>query len=206
MKLAGAETTLLLHGRNEQALARTCKMCEESNADAVPLRYDLSDQGQIGAMLDQVGAEPLDALVNNAGIALVKPFDAITTEEWQKLIAVNVTAPFLLTQKAAAQMRAGASIVNILSIAARTGFPGWSGYCMSKFALEGFSQSLREELRPRGVRVINVYPAATKTDIWDAVEGQWPRDKMLLPAVIGDAVAYALSRPAGVVVEKHRPP
>jgi NAD(P)-dependent dehydrogenase (short-subunit alcohol dehydrogenase family) len=200
-KLAGAETTLLLHGRNEQALARTCKMCEENNADAVSLRYDLSDRAQIDTMIDAIGAEPLDALINNAGIASVKPFDAITAAEWEKLFAVNVTAPFVLSQKLGAGMRAGSSIVNILSIAAKTGFPGWSGYCMSKFALEGFSQSLREELRPRGIRVINVYPAATNTDIWDAVEGHWPRDKMLLPAEIGDAVVYALSRPAGVVVE-----
>jgi NAD(P)-dependent dehydrogenase (short-subunit alcohol dehydrogenase family) len=200
-KLAAADTTLLLHGRDEQALARTCKICEENNADAVPLRYDLSELAQISAMLDEIGSERIDGLINNAGIALVKPFDSITTAEWDKVIAVNVTAPFLLTQKLTAQMGAGASIVNILSLAAKNGFPGWSGYCATKFALEGLSQSIREELRPRGIRVINVYPAATNTDIWDAVEGNWPRDKMLLPAEIGDAVAYALSRPAGVVIE-----
>lgn len=72
---------------------------------------------------------------------------------------------------------------------------------MTKFALEGFSQCVREEVRPRGIRVLNIYPAATNTEIWDAVQGEWPRDKMLLPEEIGDAVAYALSRPAGVAVE-----
>lgn len=200
-KLASADTRLLLHGRNAQALGTTCKICEQLNADTIPLRYDLSDQAQINAMVEVIGAEPLDGLINNAGIALVKPFDSITLQEWEKLLAVNVTAPFRLSQKLSNQMPAGSSIVNILSIAAKTGFPGWSGYCTTKFGLEGFSQSLREELRPRGIRVINVYPAATNTDIWDAVEGNWPRDKMMLPAEIGDAVAYALSRPAGVVVE-----
>ena len=50
---------------------------------------------------------------------------------------------------------------------------------MSKFALEGFSQCVREELRDRKIRVINVYPAATATDIWDQIEGKWPRKKMM---------------------------
>ena len=72
---------------------------------------------------------------------------------------------------------------------------------MSKFALEGFSQSVREELRPRGIRVLNIYPAATNTDIWNAVEGEWPREKMLSAEEIGEAVAFALSRPAQVAVE-----
>jgi NAD(P)-dependent dehydrogenase (short-subunit alcohol dehydrogenase family) len=98
-------------------------------------------------------------------------------------------------------MVSGSSIINILSVAAKTGFPGWSCYSMSKFALEGFSQSVREELRPRGIRVLNIYPAATNTEIWNAVQGEWPREKMLLPEEIAEAVAYALSRPAGVAVE-----
>ena len=72
---------------------------------------------------------------------------------------------------------------------------------MSKFALEGFSQSIREEVRSRGIRVLNVYPAATNTEIWQGVEGEWPREKMLLPEEIADAIAYALSRPAHVAVE-----
>lgn len=200
-RLASRDTTLLLHGRDEHALATTCKLCEQLNADTISLRYDLSDQVQINAMLEQTGAEPIDALINNAGIALVKPFDRITVQEWEKSIAINVTAPFMLIQNLSRHMISGSSIVNVLSIAAKTGFPGWSGYSMTKFALEGFSQSVREELRPRGIRVINVYPAATNTEIWNGVEGNWPKDKMLLPADIADAIAYALLRPSGVVVE-----
>ena len=72
---------------------------------------------------------------------------------------------------------------------------------MSKFALEGFSQSVREELRDRRIRVINVYPAATNTDIWDSVAGDWPREKMMAPDEVAGAVAYALSRPDGIALE-----
>ncbi len=72
---------------------------------------------------------------------------------------------------------------------------------MSKFALEGFSQSIREELRPRGIRVINIYPGATATEIWNNADGDWPTEKMMSPLEIAEAVNYALSRPPSVAVE-----
>jgi NAD(P)-dependent dehydrogenase (short-subunit alcohol dehydrogenase family) len=200
-KLAAANCVLLLHGRNREALAQTCRLVEAKGAKAVPLIYDLRRAARVEKMIAAVGAEPLDGLIHNAGVALVKPLQDITLAEWDTLFAVNVTAPFLLTQHLVPTMREGSSIVNILSIAAKTGFPGWSCYCMTKFALEGFSQCIREEVRGRGIRVLNIYPAATNTEIWNEVEGNWPREKMLLPEEIGDAVAYALSRPPGVAVE-----
>jgi NAD(P)-dependent dehydrogenase (short-subunit alcohol dehydrogenase family) len=200
-KLAAPDRLLLLHGRNREALAKTCRLVESKGGQATALSYDLRRASRVEKMIEAIGPEPLDALINNAGIALVKPFQEITLPEWDTLFAVNVTAPFLLTQRLVPGMEAGASIVNILSIAAKNGFPGWSCYCMTKFALEGFSQCVREEVRGRGIRVLNIYPAATNTEIWNAVQGDWPREKMLLPEEIGDAVAYALSRPPGVVVE-----
>ena len=200
-KLAAAGQTLLLHGRDRDALAKTCSLAETKSAKAIPLCYDLRRAESIDRMAEEIGSEPIDALINNAGIALVKPLDQLTLEEWETIFAINVTAPFLLTQRLLPKMPSGSSIVNILSIAAKTGFPNWSAYCMSKFALEGFSQAVREEVRPRGIRVLNVYPAATDTEIWNPVEGEWPREKMLRPDEIGDAVAYALSRPADVAVE-----
>lgn len=199
--LAGEGTTLLIHGRDVAALAETCRAVETKGAVAITLTYDLSETDAVVRMLEQIGPEPLDVLVHNAGIAVVKPYDQVSLEEWVDTLTINVTAPFILTQRLAPQMRAGAAIVNILSIAAKTGFPGWSSYSMSKFALEGFSQSLREELRPRGIRVLNIYPAATSTDIWNNVEGDWPRDKMMSAQEVADAVSYALSRPADVAVE-----
>jgi NAD(P)-dependent dehydrogenase (short-subunit alcohol dehydrogenase family) len=200
-KLAAPDNMLLLHGRNREALGKTCQLVKARSGKAIPLAFDLRRAARVEKMLDAVGPAPLDALIHNAGVALVKPLEQISLAEWDTLFAVNVTAPFLLTQRLVPQMPAGSSIVNILSIAAKTGFPGWSCYCMTKFALEGFSQCVREEVRSRGIRVLNIYPAATNTEIWNSVQGDWPREKMLLPEEIGDAVAYALSRPPGVVVE-----
>jgi len=200
-KLAAPDVTLLLHGRDTGALAETRKLVESRCAGVVPLVYDLAAASKITDLVSEVGTDPLDLLVNNAGIAVVKPFQEITPAEWEHTLAVNVTAPFLLMQRFVSQMLPGSSVVNILSIAARTGFPNWSGYCMSKFALEGFSQAVREELRARTIRLINIYPAATATEIWNPIPGEWPRDKMISATEVAEAVAYAIARPGNVLVE-----
>jgi NAD(P)-dependent dehydrogenase (short-subunit alcohol dehydrogenase family) len=200
-KLAAADVTLLLHGRDTVALADVCNSLKANCANIVRLIHDLAVSSGVADLIAEVGKDPIDLLVNNAGVAVVKPFGEITSVEWEQTLGVNVTAPFLLTQHFAPRMPPGSSVVNILSIAAKTGYPNWSAYCMSKFALEGFSQSVREELRDRKIRVINVYPAATDTNIWNKVEGEWPREKMISPEEVAGAVAYALSRPNDVALE-----
>jgi short-subunit dehydrogenase len=201
LKLAAPDVTLLLHGRDTVALAETCRSVEKSGAKAAKLIHDLANFRGIDDLVVEVGHKPIDLLVNNAGIAVVKPFAEITRDEWVQTIGVNVTAPFFLIQHFAPRMRPGSSIVNILSIAAKTAYPNWSIYCGSKFALEGLSSAIREELRSRKVRMLNVYPAATDTDIWNAVAGDWPRKQMISAADVGDAVAYAISQAPGVTIE-----
>lgn len=201
-KLAASNTRLVLHGRDEAALDEVQRAIEARGGRAEIVVCDLADAQATQELAARIAAEPLDVLVNNAGFAVVKPFGDVSLGEWQRTVAVNITAPFLLAQQLAPVMPSGASIVNILSVAAKTGFPGWSAYAMSKFALEGLSQSMREELRPRGIRVINIYPAATDTDIWNGVAGDWPREKMISAEQVAEAVAFALSRPGGVLVDE----
>lgn len=200
-KLAAPETELLLHGRDTVALAEVCNSLKGKCAAVATLIYDLAKPVGIRDLIAQVGPKPIELLVNNAGIAVVKPFAEVTEVEWDQTVAVNVTAPFKLIQHFAPRMKAGSSIVNVLSVAAKTGFANWGAYCMSKFALEGFSQSVREELRAQNIRVINIYPAATNTEIWNGVAGEWPREKMMPPEEVADAIAYALSRPSQVALE-----
>jgi short-subunit dehydrogenase len=200
-KLAGADVELLLHGRDTVALAEVCDSINDRCARVVRLIHDLAVPSGVSELIDQVGKNPVDLLVNNAGIAIVKPFCKITSVEWEQTVGVNITAPFMLMQHFAPHMSPGSSIVNILSIAAKTGFPNWSAYCMSKFALEGFTQCVREELRDRRIRLINIYPAATDTNIWTHIDGKWPRHKMISPEEVASAVAYAVSRPADVALE-----
>src|ERR1700759_2258843 len=103
-KLAARDVALLLHGRDTIALAETCRLVESSGASAVKLIYDLATSKGLADLIQKVGDEPLDVLVNNAGIAVVKPFAEITELEWDQTVAVNVTAPFLLTQHFAPRM------------------------------------------------------------------------------------------------------
>ena len=200
-KLAAKDVELLLHGRNTVALAQTRKAVEPHCAKVTLLVHDLASPNGVSDLISEVGNERIDLLVNNAGVAVVKPFTEITPIEWEQTVGVNITAPFMLTQHFAPRMPPGSSIVNILSVAAKRGFPNWSAYCMSKFALEGFSQCVREELRDRKIRVINVYPAATDTEIWDQIEGKWPRKKMMSATEVADAVVFALARPTDTLVE-----
>jgi short-subunit dehydrogenase len=200
-KLAAKDVELLLHGRDTVALAHTRKAVEPQCAKVALLIHDLATSAGVSDLIAEAGNQPIHLLVNNAGVAVVKPFTEITPIEWEQTIGVNITAPFMLTQHFAPRMPTGSSIVNILSVAAKRGFPNWSAYCMSKFALEGFSQCLRDELRDRKIRVINVYPAATDTQIWDRVEGKWPRHKMMSVTQVADAVAFALARPTDTLVE-----
>jgi len=200
-RLAAEDAVLLLHGRDTVALAQTRKAVEGRCAKVILLVHDLAERSGVSDLIAEVGKGPIDLLVNNAGVAVVKPFTKITTIEWEQTVGVNITAPFMLTQHFAPRMPPGSSIVNILSVAAKSGFANWSAYCMSKFALEGFSQSVRDELRDRKIRVINIYPAATDTNIWSDIEGNWPRERMMSATQVADAVAYALSRPADVTLE-----
>lgn len=201
VRLSQPERTLYLHGRDRRALDESCRLAGARGAETVPIIADLASIAGIEEIIARVGERPIDVLVNNAGVSHVAPIEEITPEMWQETLAVNVTAPFLLTRNLLPHMSSGAAIVNILSVAAKTVFPDWSGYCMSKFALDGFMRALREELRPRGIRIINVYPAATATGMWDAVPGTWNADTMLSPDEVAEAVAYALDRPSSTLVD-----
>ena len=98
-KLAGKDVELLLHGRDTVALAETRKVVESQCAKVTPLIHDLAAERGVSDLIAEVGRDSIDLLVNNAGIAVVKPFTEITSIEWEQTLGVNVTAPFLLTQR-----------------------------------------------------------------------------------------------------------
>ena len=201
VKLAEKDTHLFIHGRNTKDLAETAALVKETAGRVTQILADFSTTGGCDKLVLEAGDEPFDVLVNNAGMAVIKTVEQLTLDNWNKTIAVNVTAPFIITQKLMRQMKKGSSIVNILSTAARNVFTNWSSYCMSKHALRGFSDTLREELRPRGIRVIAVYPGSVDTAIWNTIPGEWPKEKMLKPEQVAAAVAFALSRPDDTLIE-----
>jgi NAD(P)-dependent dehydrogenase (short-subunit alcohol dehydrogenase family) len=106
----------------------------------------------------------LDVLVNNAGIlGAHAPIAEYPDDEWDAVIAANLTAVFRLTKAALPLMPRGGSIINVSSSVGRVGRAGWGAYSVSKFGVEGLSQVLADELRERGIRVNTVNPGGTRT-------------------------------------------
>jgi short-subunit dehydrogenase len=100
------------------------------------------------------------------------------------------------------QMRRGATVVNNLSIAAIQGFANSAAYCASKHGALGLTKTLREELRPRGIRVIALLPGATDTDIWEVFWPEAPRKKMMSAETVAGSVVSALIVPEQATVEE----
>ena len=108
------------------------------------------------------------ALINNAGLFAVRPVEAFDAEHVQTLIQFDLVAPMLLTAALLPHLRDGGTIINVSSIAAEADFPGCAAYSAAKAGLEAFSRSLRNELRPRRIRVSVVAPGPTDTEVWPA--------------------------------------
>lgn len=200
VKLSNEFEKMYLHGRNESELNNTIKLID-SDTEIVPLKYDFSNTEDMYRLIDSIDSENLNLLVNNAGVGMAKPFEELTLDEWNLLFKINVTAPFLLAKKLICKIPEGGSVVNILSTASKQVFTDWSAYCMTKFALDGFMKTVREEVRERGVRVINIYPGAVDTDIWNNIPGEWDRSTMMKPDDIADAVLFAVNQPDNTLVE-----
>jgi NAD(P)-dependent dehydrogenase (short-subunit alcohol dehydrogenase family) len=144
----------------------------------------------------------LDIVVNNAGIAHPNfPVDKLPFPVWKDVLATNLDGTFLVTQAALAIMKRGGTIVNNLSVAATRVFAGSAAYNASKHAALGLTNTLREELRPRGIRVIALLPGATDTAIWKTLWPQAPRGKMMSPETVAEAVVQAILLPANATVE-----
>ena len=92
---------------------------------------------------------------------------------------MNLTGVFYLTQTMLPLLRNKSVILNMGSLASRNGFPNWGAYCASKFGLKGFTEALREEVRPKGIRVVHAEIGATDTSIWDNLDGKWDRSGMM---------------------------
>ncbi|WCM53698.1 3-oxoacyl-ACP reductase FabG [Pseudomonas sp. WJP1] len=141
---------------------------EGAGGRALAIAADAGDpQAVRGAVTRTVEAfGSLDILVNNAGIALGGPIEDISFDDYQRMIAVNVTGVFVATQEAARTMKAGGRIIHIgSSMTHYAAFPTASLYTLTKGAIAGFNRSLARDLGPRGITVNTVHPGPTDTDM-----------------------------------------
>jgi NAD(P)-dependent dehydrogenase (short-subunit alcohol dehydrogenase family) len=202
--LAAKGCNLAITGRDEHALRRLSRELASRKIQVLVQSCEVRDPQSVDDLFRVLRSQfqRLDILVNNAGIAHANlTVDKLPLPLWQDVIDTNLTGTFLVTQAALAIMKRGGTIVNNLSIAANRVFAGCSAYNASKHGALGFTSSLREELRPKGIRVIALLPGATDTDIWKTLWPQAPRKKMMSPATVAEAVVNAILLPSNATVE-----
>jgi NAD(P)-dependent dehydrogenase (short-subunit alcohol dehydrogenase family) len=147
----------------------------------------------------------IDILVNNAGNAhAILNVEDMPVETFRDVLDTNLFGTFLCTRAALPLMASGSAIVNNLSICAVQVFPQESAYCAAKFGALGFTNVLREECRPRGIRVSALIAGATATDIWNQFMPDAPRDRMLTPDTVATAVVNALMLPENSSLDEIR--
>ncbi len=148
---------------------------------------------------------PVDVLVNNAGVAILKPFDELTLDEWDTTMATNVRSLFLVTRVVLPGMRARkhGTIVNLASLAGRNGFVGGTAYTTSKHAVLGFARSLMLEVRKENIRVITICPGSVDTPLI-RTQGMLRPDiaRILQPEDVADTVIAALALPERALVSE----
>ncbi len=157
---------------------------------------DVGDEHQVPAAVRHIEAAlgPVDTLVNNAGMAVVKPFADFSLEEWDATMRTNVRSLFLVTREVLPGMRErkAGTIVNIASLAARNGTADLVAYSASKHAVLGFSRSLMMEVRKDGVRVIAICPGSVDTRM---IREHSNPSRILQPDDVAQAVLTAVTLP-----------
>jgi NAD(P)-dependent dehydrogenase (short-subunit alcohol dehydrogenase family) len=202
--LAAEGCNLILIARDESALARVSRELTSAKIEILARPCDVRDPHAVDALFRSARQQfkRLDVLINNAGIAHTNlPVEKLPFAVWKDVLETNLDGMFLVTQAALAMMKRGGTIVNNLSIAATRVFAGSAAYNASKHGSLGLTNTLREELRPRGIRVIALLPGATDTDIWTTLWPQAPRRKMMSPQTVAETVVQAIVLPPNATVE-----
>ncbi len=201
---ADERCNLILTARNEKSLFKLSRELAGRKVRIFTRPCDVRDPAAVNDLFRAIHREfrNLDILINNAGVGHANlTLDHLPYAVWKDVFATNVDGTFLITQGALVMMKRGGTVVNNLSIAATRVFAGSSAYNASKHAALGLTNTLREELRPRGIRVIGLLPGATDTDIWKTLWPGAPRKKMMSPETVAQAVLAAIILPPNATVE-----
>ncbi|WEB38819.1 SDR family oxidoreductase [Streptomyces yunnanensis] len=190
------------YGSNEGAAKETVEGIRDNGGRAFLVGAELGVPGDAEALFDAfdaglaaAGAEPgLDILVNNAAISLPGHIGEVTTEEFDRTIAINTKAPFFIIQHGLRRMRDGGRIVNISSAVTSTAFPSTIAYGLSKGAIDTLTRTLAKDVGERGITVNTVAPGFIETDM-NAAMRSTPEAHAALAAI---SVFNRLGRPADV--------
>ena len=187
---------------------------DELGEGAVGVGVELTDADAPAALVDRALEElgRLDVLVNNAGAGQVADSATLDPADWQRIIDLDLTAPFRCAQAAARPMLAAGRgvIVNISSLLGHIGMPRRAAYTAAKHGLEGLTKTLAVEWAARGVRVVSVSPAYVATELLaetsraggfslDDVAGRTPMRRLAEPSEVARTVAFLASDDASFV-------
>jgi NAD(P)-dependent dehydrogenase (short-subunit alcohol dehydrogenase family) len=203
--LAAHGSNLAITGRDAEKLNKAERELKRKRVKVLAIPCDIRDSDSVRRMFVEVRKQfgRVDILVNNAGIGHAnRSVEQLSYEAWREVISTNLDGMFLVTHFTLPLMKRGGVVVNNLSIAAKRVFPGSSAYNASKHGALGLTDTLREELRPKGIRVIALLPGATDTEIWKRLWPDAPRKKMMSPETIATAVVDALLLPAESTMEE----
>src|SRR6201997_918755 len=202
--LAVEGCNLILTSRDETTLKKIGRELSRKEVRVRTHCCDVRDPYSVDDLFRSIRGEfrRLDIVINNAGIAHANlTVDKLPFPMWKDVLATNLDGTFLITQAALALIPRGGTIVNNLSIAASRVFAGSAAYNASKHGALGLTNTLREELRPRGIRVIGLFPGATDTEIWKPLWPAAPRKKMMASETVARAVVNAVILPLNATVE-----
>jgi len=211
---AGAGAAVSLAARRTDRIDALAERIAADGGRAVAIETDVTDEAQarafVGRTRDELGR--LDALVNNAGVMLLGPIEDAPTEEWRRMVDVNVMGVLYCTHAALPVMReqGGGQIVNVSSVAGRVARAGAGVYNLTKFGIGAFSEALRQECVPHGIRVTLVEPGGVTTELQghnrepvrEMIAERFKDVTPLEPGDIARAILYALGQPDGVAVNE----
>ena len=219
LALAEQGAAVALAARRKDRIDALAARITDGGGTAVAIEADVSSQEQAQALVDKAVADlgRLDTLINNAGVMLLGPAVGAPLEEWERMISVNVhgllycahaALPHLL-KAAQDSPRQVADMVNISSVAGRVARSGSGVYNATKWGVGAFSESLRQEVTRRHVRVSLVEPGAVATElvshnrpeIREAMAAGDDFEKMV-PEDIADAIAFVVTRPWRVAINE----
>lgn len=204
-ELAASGCRVVITARDKRVLQAAAAGLKNDNLAVSARTCDVSDSNQVAALFKDVHEQfqSLDFLINNAGAAhALANVDRLEPDEFRRVLDVNLTGTFLCCRSAIPLMGTGSVIVNNLSIAAHQPFAGMSAYNAAKAGALAFTNTLREEQRGKGIRVLALIPGAVDTDIWQQFWPEAPRDKMMAAEDVARAVALALSMPANTSIDE----
>jgi clavulanate-9-aldehyde reducatase len=169
LALAREGAAVALGARRTDRIEALAERIESDGGRAAAIVVDVTDEQQAHSFVreahERLGG--LDALVNNAGLMLLGPIEGADTDQWRRMVDVNVLGLLYCTQAALPLMRdgGGGNVVNISSVAGRVGNPGSAVYNATKWAVVGFSEALRKEAAPSNVRVTCIEPGFVRTEL-----------------------------------------